>query len=131
MTNLKKFLRAAEIAAGTAMYLLEQSSRNAPRMRSRLSDSMEDLRERAGDAYETVADRVSDITSRHEDHRAVWNVFRFAAGIGLGIGVGMLIAPADGENTRNRIAEKAQKIGGNVRQRFNPQSDLRPTGTGD
>jgi gas vesicle protein len=130
MSNLKKFLRAAEIAAGTAMYLLEQSSRNAPRMRSKLSDSVEDLRDRASDAYETISDRVSDITTG-SDHSSLWNVMRFAAGIGIGIGVGMLIAPADGENTRNRIAEKAQEIGGQVRQRFNPQADLRPTGTGD
>lgn len=131
MTKMKKFLRAAEVAAATGMFLLEQSDRYAPRMRSRLSDSIEDLRDRAKDAYDSVSDRFSGMTTRHNEHRALWNVTRFAVGVGIGIGVGLLIAPADGEETRNRIAEKAQEIGGNVRQRFNQQEDLRPTGTGD
>jgi ElaB/YqjD/DUF883 family membrane-anchored ribosome-binding protein len=137
MKKLKNFLKAAEIAAGTGMFLLEQSNRYAPRMRSRMSDSMEDLKDRAKDAYDVIADRVSGMTRRQDEHQGLWNVVRFAAGVGVGIGIGMLMAPDTGEQTRNRIAEKAQEIGGNVRQKFNqeaqryPREGMHATGTGD
>lgn len=121
MKKLKNFLKAAEVAAATGMFLLEHSNRYAPKMRSRLSDSMDDLRDRAKDAYDVITDRVSSVAHRNDDHDGLWNVVRFAAGVGIGIGVGMLMAPDKGEKTRNRIAEKAQEIGGNVRQKFNQQ----------
>src|SRR5664279_5895806 len=90
MKKLRNFLKAAEIAAGTGMFLLEQSNRYAPRMRSRMNDSMDDLKDRAKDAYDVIADRVSGITRRQDDHSGLWNLVRFAAGVGIGIGIGML-----------------------------------------
>ena len=138
MRKLKNFLKAAEIAAGTGMFLLDQANRYAPRkMRSKLGDSMEDLADRAKDAYDVIADRVSGVTRRNDEHEGLWHFVRFAAGVGIGIGIGMLMAPDTGEQTRSRIAEKAQEIGGNVRQKFNQeaqrfnQEGLRATGTGD
>jgi ElaB/YqjD/DUF883 family membrane-anchored ribosome-binding protein len=138
MRKLKNFLKAAEIAAGTGMFLLDQANRYTPRsVRSKLSDSVDDLRDRAKDAYDMVAERVSSATRRNDEHEGLWNVVRFAAGVGIGIGIGMLMAPDTGEQTRSRIAEKAQEIGGNVRQKFNQearrynQEGLRATGTGD
>ena len=138
MRKLKNFLKAAEIAAGTGMFLLDQANRYAPRkMRSKLGDSMEDLADRAKDAYAVIADRVSGVSRRNDEHDGLWNFVRFAAGVGIGIGIGMLMAPDTGEQTRNRIAEKAQEIGGNVRQKFNQEAQrfqregLPATGTGD
>jgi ElaB/YqjD/DUF883 family membrane-anchored ribosome-binding protein len=122
MKKLQNFLKAAEVAAATGMFLLEQSNRYAPKMRSKLSDSMEELRDRAKDAYDVITDHVSGVTNQDDEHEGVWNVIRFAAGVGIGIGVGMLMAPDKGENTRNRIAEKAQEFGGNVRQKFNQEA---------
>ncbi len=122
MKKLQNFLKAAEVAAATGMFLLEQSNRYAPKMRSRLSDSMDDLRDRAKDAYDVITDRVSSVAHRNDGHDGLWNVVRFAAGVGIGIGVGMLMAPDKGEHTRNRIAEKAQEFGGNVRHKFNQEA---------
>src|SRR5450631_3696141 len=122
MKKLQNFLKAAEVAAATGMFLLEQSNRYAPKMRSKLSDSMEEQRDRAKDAYDVITDHVSGVTNQDDEHEGVWNVIRFAAGVGIGIGVGMLMAPDKGENTRNRIAEKAQEFGGNVRQKFNQEA---------
>ena len=145
MKKVKNFLKAAEIAAGAGLFLLEQSKRMSPRVRSVMSDSMDDVRDRAKDAYDAIADRVSDINWRRERPNPALNVVRLAAGIGIGIGIGMLIAPAKGRHTRNRIAEKAHEFGDNVRQRFREQTGrsygeeglnygqggLQPTGTGD
>lgn len=123
MKKLQNFLKAAEVAAATGMFLLEQSNRYSPKMRSKLSNSMDDLRDRAKDAYDVITDRVSSVANRNDDHDGLWNVVRFAAGVGIGIGVGMLMAPDKGERTRNRIAEKAQEFGGNVRQKFNQEAN--------
>ena len=138
MKKLKNFLKAAEVAVGTGLYLLEQSDRMAPRIRRKVSDSMDDIRERAKDAYDDISDRVSNVRLRREDHSGLWNALRFAAGIGIGIGIGLLFAPYEGEETRSRIADRAQELGDNVRQRFsqererfNPQQSYPATGTGD
>src|SRR5664279_514815 len=137
MKKLRNFLKAAEIAAGTGMFLLEQSNRYAPRMRSRMNDSMDDLKDRAKDAYDVIADRVTGITRRQDEHSGLWNLVRFAAGVGIGIGIGMLMAPDTGEQTRSRLADKAQEIGDNVKQKFNQDAKryqregLQATGTGD
>jgi hypothetical protein len=41
-----------------------------------------------------------------------------------------LIAPANGEDTRTKLVDKAHEFGDNVRQRFAP-SNLAATGAGD
>lgn len=131
--NIKKVLKAAEVAIGTGLYLLDQSDQARRTVRERLNDQVDDLRDRAKDAYEAAADRISDVSSTLRNNganNAAWNVLRFAVGLGIGIGVGLLVAPANGEHTRAKLAEKAQEIGGNVKQRF-ASHDLRATGTGD
>ena len=127
--NMKKFLK---VALGTGLFLLDQSDRARKNVRERVGDQVDDLRDLAHDRYQVAADRigrVADTIRGYDDHRAVWNVVRFALGLGVGIGVGLLVAPANGEETRTKVAEKAQEFAGNVRQRF-ASSGLRATGTG-
>lgn len=131
--RMKKFLKAAEVAIGTGLFLLNQSERINPRMRNKLRDQLGDLRDRAGVAYEAAADRVAEVSKslrKKSNHSAVGSLLKFAAGIGIGVGVGLLMAPANGVQTRQKLAEKAQEFGGTVRHRFAAQ-DLPATGTGD
>ena len=128
--NMKKFLK---VALGTSLFILDQSDRARKNVRERVGDQVDDLREFARDSYQVAADRigrVADTILGDDDHRALWNVVRLAFGLGVGIGVGLLVAPANGEETRTKVAEKAQEFAGNVRQRF-ASSDLRATGMGD
>lgn len=128
--NMRKFLK---VALGTGLVLLDQTDRARKSVQERVGDQVDDLRDFAQDSYQVSADRIgrmADTIRGYDDHRALWNVVRFTAGMGIGIGVGLLIAPANGEETRTRLAEKAQELGDNVRQRF-ASSDLRATGTGD
>lgn len=132
----KNFLKAAEVAVGTGLFLMEQADRVSPRVRSKVGDSIDEIRGRAKDAYDAITDRVSDISIRQDDHSGVWNVVRFAAGVGIGIGIGMLLAPAPGYEMRDRISEKAQEFGDNVRERFSKGyqhsgTGFQATGTGD
>src|SRR5271166_3578735 len=127
--DMKKFLK---IALGTSLFILDQSDRARKSVRERVGDQVDDLRDFAHDSYQVAADRigrVADTIRGFDDHRARWNVVRFAAGLGIGIGVGLLVAPANGEETRTKLAEKAQEFGDNVRQHF-ASADLRATGTG-
>jgi hypothetical protein len=125
--DMKKFWK---IALGTGLFLLDQSDR----AKKNVGDHIDDLRERAQDTYQAAADgvaRAADALRNEDDgHDALWGVLKFAAGLGIGIGVGLLIAPANGEETRAKLAERAQEFGGNVRQRFGSYN-MRPTGTGD
>jgi len=123
--NMNKVLK---LALGTGLFMLDQSDRT----RKKVRDHVGDLRDFATDAYETAADRVTRASKalRKEDNSTGWNLLRFAAGVGVGIGVGMLLAPEKGDDTRARIADKAQELGDNVRQRFS-SANLQPTGTGD
>ena len=128
--DMKKFLK---VALGTSLFILDQSERAKKSMRKRVGDQIDDLRDFGQDSYQVAADRVgkmADTIRGYDDHRDLWNVIRFASGLGVGIGVGLLVAPANGEETRTKVAEKAQEFAGNVRQRFG-SSDLRATGTGD
>jgi gas vesicle protein len=131
--NLKKVLTAAEIAAGTGLYLLEHSGETKRKIRQFLGDQVDDLRDRAKDTYESAADRAADLSKgfRNDDSDGSgWNVLRFMVGLGIGVGIGFLMAPASGEDTRAKLTEKAQEFGDNVRQRFSHE-DLGATGTGD
>lgn len=131
--NLKKILTAAEIAAGTGLYLLEHSGETRRKVRQFLGDQMDDFRDRAKDTYDSAADRAADLSkgfSGDEGHGSGWNILRFMVGLGIGVGIGFLMAPASGEDTRAKLTEKAQEFGDNVRTRFG-SSELRATGTGD
>lgn len=131
--KIRNFLKAAEVAVGTGLFLLAQSERMTPRMRHKLRDQFDDLRDRASVAYDAATDRVAHVSKslrRNNNHRNAWTMLRFAAGVGVGVGIGLLVAPAKGEQTRNRLTEKARVFQGNVRQRFTPE-DLPATGTAD
>jgi YtxH-like protein len=126
--NMKKFLK---VALGTSLFILDQSDRARKSVREGVGDHVDDLGDVAHDTFQTAADRVARATKAFrtkEDHRAVWSVLGFAAGIGIGVGVGLLVAPANGEETRTKLADKAQELGANVRQHF-ASADLRATGT--
>ena len=100
-----------------AVYLLEQSDRDAGHMADRVKDRVQDLTRRA---RHTIY--------RQEDHR-VRNAISFATGIALGIGVGVLLAPARGEETRSSIAGKVQDLGDRVKEHFSPEVKKPATGT--
>ena len=128
---MKKLLRAAEVAVGTGLFLLDRSERMAPRMRDKITDRLSDLRDRAKVVYDAASDRLSSASKsiqRRQNHSAAGTIAKFAVGLGVGVGVGLLIAPAKGEHTRNRLAAKAHRLGDNVRDRIHLR-DLRPTGT--
>ena len=127
--NMKKFLK---VALGTSLFILDQSDRARKSVRERVGDQVDDLRDVAQDTFQAPADRVARAAKAFrtkEDHRAFWNVLGLVAGIGIGVGVGLLVAPANGEETRTKLVEKAQELGGDVRQHF-ASSNLRATGTG-
>ena len=127
--NLKKFLK---VALGTSLFILDQSDRTRKGVRERIGNQVDGLRDVEQDTIQAAADqaaRVSKAVRKNDDHHAIWAVLRFAAGIGIGMGVGFLVAPANGEETRTKLAEKAQELGANVRQHF-ASADLRATGTG-
>src|SRR5271169_1051578 len=128
--DMKRFWK---IALGTGLFLLDQSDRAKKSFGERVGNQLDDLRERAQDTYQAAADgvaRASTALHRDDGNHALWGVLQFVAGLGIGVGVGLLVAPAHGEETRAKLAERAQKFGGNVRQHFGSYN-LRPTGTGD
>jgi gas vesicle protein len=145
--NMKNFLKAAEIAIGTGLYMLDHSDKAKRVVRDRMSgqvddlrDRLDDLRERASDTYDVASDRVVKAAKALRgdgDGSGAWNLVRFALGVGVGIGIGLLFAPANGDATRAALADKAREIGDNVRQRYGAQayptgSQTYPaTGTGD
>lgn len=127
--NMKKFLK---VALGTGLFILDQSDLARKSARERIGDQVDDLRDVAQDTFEAAADRVARASKafrQNDDHHAIRTLLRFAAGIGIGVGVGLLVAPANGEETRTKLVEKAQELGGNVRRHF-ASSTLRATGTG-
>ena len=127
--NIKKLLK---VALGTGLVLLEQTDRRKKDIQESVSDHVNDFRDAAQDTFKAAGRRVGRVSKafRNNDNRALWTALRFITGVGIGVGVGFLVAPANGKKTRTKLAEKAQELGDNVRQRF-ASSDLRATGTGD
>lgn len=127
--SMKKVLK---LALGTGLVLLEQTNWRKKYVRESISDHVNDLRDAAQDTLQAAARRMAGAlkASRKNDNRAIWSALRFITGMGIGVGVGLLVAPANGRQTRTKLAEKAQEFGDNVRQRLAP-ADLRATGTGD
>jgi hypothetical protein len=93
------------ILLGAGVYLLDS-------WRNRLGGSVDELRSKAQETYETAADRVSRATDviRGEDSHVLGTAAAALLGLGIGIGVGLLLAPASGEETRSTIASKARDI---------------------
>jgi hypothetical protein len=100
------------ILLGTGVYLLDS-------WRNRMGGSVDELRSRAQDTYETAADRVSRATDviRGEDSNLMGTAAAALLGLGIGIGVGLLLAPASGEETRSNLASKARDIRDRVSSR--------------
>jgi hypothetical protein len=98
--KLRKENILTNILLGTGLYLLDS-------MRDRLSGSVDDLRGRARDTYDVASDRVSraaDVITG-EDRSGLNTAFAVLIGVGIGVGVGMLLAPASGEETRQKIQD--------------------------
>lgn len=96
----------------TGFYLLES-------MRNRMSDSVDDVKSRAYDTYDTASDRVrraADVI-RGTDRPVVNPVVAGLAGLGIGVGIGLLLAPSRGEETRSKIASKARDVADRVTSR--------------
>jgi gas vesicle protein len=114
--NLNKLVK---VALSTGLYLLEQSDKATASMRERvkdrISDQIEDLTDRAREAFSP------------EDH-TLRNVLSLAAGVGAGVAIGMLCAPAKGEELRTSIAGKVQDASSKFRQRFSSE-ERAATGT--
>jgi hypothetical protein len=104
----------------TTVELLEQSDRVSTKLRSRVSEGIDSMGDRASD----LRGRAGDLYG-HKDH-TIRNVIGFAAGVGVGVGVAMLCAPASGEAIRSSIGAKAKAMSNQVRDRFSPKV----TGTG-
>lgn len=129
--NMKRVLKAAEVAIGTGLYLLDQKQHSKNYIRKRvanqvddLRDRAQDLRDRAKDVYDAATDRLGRVSDAlHDDGSSSFlsNSLRFAAGVGIGIGIAILFAPASGEEMRNRLSSKAQEFGDSVRQRYGSQ----------
>ena len=146
--NVKNLLKAAEVAIGTGLYLLNHSDKARRMVRDRVSDQVDDLRDRLGDLrdrasdkYDVAADRVvraAKVLRGDSDASGAWNIVRFALGLGVGVGIALLFAPAKGDDTRAALANKARELGDNVRQRQGAQTHpatgtrtFPATGTGD
>jgi hypothetical protein len=101
------------VLLGTSVYLLDS-------LRSRLSDSVDDLGDRARDTYSEASRRVSRASDviRGEDHSGLSTAAALLIGVGVGVGVGMLLAPASGEETRGTISNKVQEFSGRVKDKF-------------
>jgi hypothetical protein len=128
--NMKKFMK---VALGAGLFLLDQPDHAKKSVRERVSGHVDDLRDMAQDTYLAAADRIASASKafRKEDNRALWHTLRFIAGVGIGVGVGLLLVPANGEETRTKLAEKAQEFGDNLRQHFTSGDSLRATTMGD
>ena len=98
---------------GTGIYLLDS-------MRGRMAGTVEDLRSRAQDTYETATDRVSraaDVIRGNDGGNVLGAAGAALLGLGIGVGIGLLLAPASGEETRNNLAEKARTFRDRVSSR--------------
>src|SRR5262249_24734871 len=86
---------------GTRVYLLDS-------LRHRLSESMEDISDRARDTYSEASRRVSRASDviRGEEHSVLGTAGALLLGVGVGVGLGLLLAPASGEETRGTITSK-------------------------
>ena len=115
--RLRKENVLTNVLLGAGLYLLDS-------MRDRLSDGVEELRDRARDTYQTASDRVSRATDviRGEGH-SVSTATAALIGLGIGVGIGFLLAPASGEETRRTIAGKAGYYGGKVKERFSKETE--------
>jgi hypothetical protein len=94
------------VLLGTGIYLLD-SMRNRPS-----GAALEDLRTKAEETYDTAADRfrrASDVI-RGTDRPLMGSAVAGLLDFGIGVGVSLLLAPENGQETRNKIADQARDI---------------------
>jgi len=109
------------VLLGTGVYLIDS-------LRDRLSDSIDDIGDRARDTYGEASRRVSRASDviRGEDRRGLNTAAALLIGVGVGVGVGMLLAPASGEETRGNISNKVQEFSDRVRDKFSSEERRGP-----
>jgi hypothetical protein len=98
---------------GTSFYLLDK-------LRDRLPDNMDDIKDRAWGTYETASDRLgraANVLRGKQESRIFGKIGALMIGVGVGVGVGLLIAPASGEKTRADLTDKVSEFGDKVRER--------------
>ena len=90
---------------GAGIYLLDS-------LRKSMAAPVDELRSKAQDTYETAKDRIGRATDavRGEDSHLLHTASAALLGLGIGVGVGLLLAPASGEETRSKIADKVRDI---------------------
>jgi len=91
------------------LYFLEESDRATAGLRDRMRDKVGN-----------ITSRTREAVGMEPDH-TMRDAMSFIAGVGLGVGIGMLFAPASGQETRELISEKVQKVGTRVRDRFSEE----------
>jgi len=109
------------VLLGTGVYLIDS-------LRDRLSDSIDDIGDRARDTYGEASRRVSRASDviRGEERRGLNTAAALLIGVGVGVGVGMLLAPASGEETRGNISNKVQEFSDRVRDKFSSEERRGP-----
>lgn len=109
------------VLLGTGVYLIDS-------LRDRLSDSIDDIGDRARDTYGEASRRVSRASDviRGEERRGLNTAAALLIGVGVGVGVGMLLAPASGEETRDNISNKVQEFSDRVRDKFSGEERRGP-----
>lgn len=91
---------------GAGVYLLNS-------LRDHTVGTIDELRSKAQDTYETASDRVSrasDVIRGEDDSHFLRSATAAVVGLGVGVGIGLLLAPASGEETRSDIAETVRNI---------------------
>jgi hypothetical protein len=94
-----------DLLLGTGIYLLNS-------LRNRRAGTVDELRSKAQDTYETATDRVCRATDviRGEDTHFWSTAMAALLGLGIGVGAGLLLAPASEDETRSHIADKVRDI---------------------
>jgi hypothetical protein len=92
----------------TGLYLLDN-------LRERIPDNIDDdLKAKTRETYETASDRLgraTDVLRGKEESQMLGKVGALLIGVGIGVGVGLLIAPANGGETRAEIVDKVSAFG--------------------
>jgi YtxH-like protein len=103
--KLRKERVLLDLILGSGIYLLDS-------LRNRTAGTVDDLRSKAQDTYETTTDRVSRAADviRGKDSHFLRTGTAALFGLGVGVGLGLLLAPSSGEETRSNIADKVRDI---------------------
>ena len=122
---MNKLVRSA---LKTALYLMELSDQASTDVRDRVSDQVDDARDRAQRTYGVVSERVGNAARalRGENNGLARNALVFAGGVGAGLALGVIFAPASGQDTRQAIAQRFEDAGAKIRERFNVSETKRP-----